>query len=64
MARRIKANPLSMDLDVIAAPDTGACKVVALAVVLRVHILRPRKKKRLNSNAQPCRKGLIKSMVN
>ena len=53
-----------MESDASAAPDAGACKAVALVVVLRVYILRPRKKKRLNSSAQRYRQGLIKSMVN
>ena len=57
-------NTLPMESDASAAPDAGACKAVALAVVLRVLILRPRKKKRLNSSAQRFRQGLIKSMVN
>ena len=63
-ARRQMDNSLSTESDASAAPDAGACKAVALVVVLRVYILRPRKKKRLNSSAQRCRQGLIKSMVN
>ena len=42
---------LSMESDASAAPDAEECKAVALAVDLRVYILRPRKKKCLNSNA-------------
>ena len=57
-------NILYMEADASVALDAGACKAVALAVVLRVYILRPRKKKRLNSSAQRYRQGLIKSMVN
>ena len=57
-------NSLSMESDANAAPDVGACKAVALGVVLRVLIPRSRKKKRLNSSAQRYRQGLIKSMVN
>ena len=63
-ALRRMDNTLSMESDASAAPDAGACKTVALVVVLRVYILRPRKKKRLNSSAQRYRQGLIKSMVN
>ena len=44
-------NTLSMESDASTALDAGACKAVALGVVLRVYILRLRKKKRLNSNA-------------
>ena len=44
-------NTLPMESDASAAPDAGACKTVALVVVLRVYILRLHKKKRLNCNA-------------
>lgn len=44
-------NTPSMEADASVELDAGACKAVALAVVLRVYILRLRKKKRLNSSA-------------